>query len=88
MSQKLTDIIHDLNETCGNEINDVCKEYAAEKITREKKNESIASCSDIASFRIVKAVKTSHTEVLASLKKEKFNPAFINRVEELLNEQL
>lgn len=55
----------------GKDVNDACKDYASEKISLESKNETIRDGADVATFRIIGALKTAKGRIVEILSKKR-----------------
>lgn len=84
LSTKIKSIIG----TVSTEVNDLSKEYAAERITSAEKKAQLECGLNIAQYRAVHAVKTTFNEILITLKAERINPAVYERIKELFNKEL
>lgn len=89
MEKQYSKNIQGLVKTFANEINDVCKEYASEKISLESKKETIQTASDILIYRVMNSARTAMLEVTYALEQDKnISKATVERVKLLINGSL
>jgi hypothetical protein len=88
MVQKLPERLQDIQSTLLDEINSVTKDFHAEKISAEEKNESIKTSADIAQYRTVNSIKSTFNGILINLQEERIDVKVFNRIKELFNEHL
>lgn len=74
--------------TVASNVNDLNKDYAAEKITAVDKKDQIDTGLNIAQYRAVNAIKSTFNDILATLKTERLNSRDYERIKDLFNEQL